>query len=180
MPSRPSTPNTVVRGGPDDAKMAARDAMRQERASAEAARQAAFVPRNPAQGLTAAQRLAQQAAADAQKAQGIADTQQYRTGMREAFEAAKGLMPNEKTDPAAYEAARANMDNWRATQKAPIGTMRDAIRADQPVTAPTVEAYDPSRTYAPREDFKKGGKVVSASKRADGIAQRGKTKGRMV
>jgi len=28
--------------------------------------------------------------------------------------------------------------------------------------------------------YKKGGKVVSASKRADGIAQRGKTKGRML
>ena len=28
--------------------------------------------------------------------------------------------------------------------------------------------------------FKKGGKVSSASKRADGIAQKGKTKGRMV
>jgi hypothetical protein len=28
--------------------------------------------------------------------------------------------------------------------------------------------------------FKKGGKVVSASKRGDGIAQRGKTRGRMV
>ena len=31
-----------------------------------------------------------------------------------------------------------------------------------------------------REGMKKGGKVSSASKRADGIAQRGKTKGRMV
>lgn len=30
------------------------------------------------------------------------------------------------------------------------------------------------------ETFKKGGKVSSASSRADGIAQRGKTKGRMV
>ena len=29
-------------------------------------------------------------------------------------------------------------------------------------------------------DFKRGGKVSSASKRADGCAQRGKTKGRMV
>jgi len=28
--------------------------------------------------------------------------------------------------------------------------------------------------------MKKGGKVGSASKRADGIAQRGKTKGRMI
>jgi hypothetical protein len=30
------------------------------------------------------------------------------------------------------------------------------------------------------DSYKKGGKVSSASKRADGIAQRGKTKGRMV
>ena len=29
-------------------------------------------------------------------------------------------------------------------------------------------------------EYKKGGKVGSASKRADGIAQRGKTKGRMI
>ena len=33
--------------------------------------------------------------------------------------------------------------------------------------------------YAGPNEFKKGGKVSSASKRADGIAQRGKTKGRM-
>lgn len=159
MPIRSNAPSTTVRGGPDAAKMAARDAMRQERSAAEAARQAAFVPRNPAQGLTAAQRAAQQAASDAQKAQGIADTQQYRTGMREAFDAAKTVMPDKKADPAAYEAARTNMDNWRATQKAPIGTMRDAIRAGQPVTAPAVEAYDPTRTYAASQDFKKGGAV---------------------
>ena len=31
-----------------------------------------------------------------------------------------------------------------------------------------------------RKDMKKGGKVSSASSRADGIAQKGKTKGRMV
>lgn len=30
------------------------------------------------------------------------------------------------------------------------------------------------------DSYKKGGKISSASKRADGIAQRGKTKGRMV
>jgi hypothetical protein len=33
---------------------------------------------------------------------------------------------------------------------------------------------------SPMPGMKKGGKVSSASKRADGIAQRGKTKGRMV
>lgn len=31
-----------------------------------------------------------------------------------------------------------------------------------------------------KRGFKKGGRVGSASKRADGIAQRGKTKGRMI
>ena len=36
----------------------------------------------------------------------------------------------------------------------------------------------PAAPVAPA--FKKGGKVVSASKRGDGIAQRGKTRGRMV
>lgn len=40
------------------------------------------------------------------------------------------------------------------------------------------EALGPSVKVMP--EFKKGGKVSSASKRADGCAQRGKTKGRMV
>ena len=35
-------------------------------------------------------------------------------------------------------------------------------------------------TYKPAREMKKGGKVSSASKRADGIARRGKTKGRIV
>ena len=37
-----------------------------------------------------------------------------------------------------------------------------------------------SAGVAYNKEFKKGGKVSSASTRADGIAQRGKTKGRMV
>jgi len=36
------------------------------------------------------------------------------------------------------------------------------------------------KTMMKREDMKKGGAVKSASSRGDGIAQRGKTKGRMV
>ena len=42
---------------------------------------------------------------------------------------------------------------------------------------------EPDKQSAPEDDrnaYKKGGKVSSASKRADGIAKRGKTKGRMV
>jgi len=38
----------------------------------------------------------------------------------------------------------------------------------------------PTGPSAPRDGFKKGGSVGSASRRADGIAQRGKTKGRMI
>ncbi len=48
------------------------------------------------------------------------------------------------------------------------------------VQLPTGQSYNPD-TYKPaRENMKKGGKVSSASKRADGIARRGKTKGRIV
>jgi hypothetical protein len=38
----------------------------------------------------------------------------------------------------------------------------------------------PKLPYKTADDFKKGGKVSSASKRADGCAIKGKTKGRMV
>lgn len=47
----------------------------------------------------------------------------------------------------------------------------------------TEMAYKPRRTEteeATSEGFKKGGKVGSASRRADGIAMRGKTRGRLV
>ena len=47
-----------------------------------------------------------------------------------------------------------------------LAKLRDAIRKQHP-------------ELAPDQGMKKGGKVVSASSRADGIAQRGKTKGRM-
>ena len=45
--------------------------------------------------------------------------------------------------------------------------------------SPRSRNYD-DRTPRMSDDYKKGGKVSSASKRADGIAQRGKTKGRMI
>jgi hypothetical protein len=49
-----------------------------------------------------------------------------------------------------------------------------AMQAAQAPQAPAPTA----RMYAPQ--MKKGGKVSSASKRADGIATKGKTRGRMV
>jgi len=48
------------------------------------------------------------------------------------------------------------------------------------IQLPTGQSYNPD-TYKPaRENMKKGGKVSSASKRADGCAVKGKTKGRFV
>jgi hypothetical protein len=47
------------------------------------------------------------------------------------------------------------------------------------ISFPTGQSYN-AETYKPaRESMKKGG-VVSASKRADGCAQRGKTRGKIV
>jgi len=56
--------------------------------------------------------------------------------------------------------------------------MFDKIRAEASEAADRDEKA--SRTNAMGDTFKKGGKVSSASRRADGIAQRGKTRGTMV
>jgi rubrerythrin len=60
--------------------------------------------------------------------------------------------------------AKAARDEMRAAR---------ALRESVPARAREGEAYE----YA---GYKKGGKVSSASKRADGCAMRGKTKGKMV
>jgi hypothetical protein len=60
--------------------------------------------------------------------------------------------------------AKAARDEMRAAR---------ALREYVPARAREGEAYE----YA---GYKKGGKVSSASKRADGCAMRGKTKGKMV
>jgi len=65
-----------------------------------------------------------------------------------------------------------------------LQTLTDARRAAGPPKAPVIPA---GKAAALQEatakrgiNFKKGGSVGSASKRADGCAQRGKTKGRML
>lgn len=57
----------------------------------------------------------------------------------------------------------------------PRRTPEPLTSTDKPGTATRYENEE-----ATSEGFKKGGKVSSASSRGDGIAQRGKTKGRMV
>ena len=51
---------------------------------------------------------------------------------------------------------------------------------NRPFNKATKEHGDKVKRLKEEAGMKKGGKVSSASKRADGIAQRGKTKGRMV
>jgi hypothetical protein len=76
-----------------------------------------------------------------------------------------------------------------------MGPMRRGVKAMTGMAAPGIEAIE-RMTRRPRRSpdemseltreigrgmgMKKGGKVSSASARADGIAQRGKTRGRMI
>jgi len=67
----------------------------------------------------------------------------------------------------------------------PLKADRTAIVAEmKPVRAEAKmaddESSEPSRTNAMGDTYKKGGAVRSASKRGDGIAQRGKTRGTLV
>ena len=59
--------------------------------------------------------------------------------------------------------------------------MAKSVKQDKRQRAMEKEVYGPKSTpVAPPKKYAKGGSVGSASKRADGIAQRGKTRGRMV
>jgi hypothetical protein len=80
-----------------------------------------------------------------------------------------------------------NVTSSEADQKARIQSVIDADRAEQ---QKMMAAQNRPQGRIMRQNavvdaggykgYKKGGKVSSASKRADGCAQRGKTKGRMV
>jgi len=55
------------------------------------------------------------------------------------------------------------------------------VKNDRSIEVPTEENMNrPKATRPGGADFKKGGSVSSASKRGDGIAMKGKTRGRMV
>ena len=63
-------------------------------------------------------------------------------------------------------------------------SMEDMVRSikqDKKQRAMEKEVYGPKAApVAPPKKYAKGGSVGTASKRADGIAQRGKTRGKMV
>lgn len=72
------------------------------------------------------------------------------------------------------EIDRETAGDMTAMNYVPRRTPKDLTEVTKPGTRTNYENED-----ATSETFKKGGKVSSASKRADGIAQRGKTRGRM-
>ena len=95
---------------------------------------------------------------------------------REENEADKAALKRYTTDPI-KRGMRAAKDYLMGTEdqnKAAAERMkaRDALNPDSPLTK-----MNKAMGYG---GYKKGGKVSSASKRADGIATKGKTKGRMV
>ena len=65
-----------------------------------------------------------------------------------------------------------------------LGTIKDVVGGGGGVLDDMRATLGSRATSQPQmelyKQFKKGGKIVSASKRADGIAKRGKTRGKMV
>ncbi len=84
----------------------------------------------------------------------------------------------EKAEKKAHEEYMSDRKNW------PLNAQRDyayTVReGNKAVKAAKEESEAKSELKRETRGMKKGGKVKSASSRADGIAQRGKTKGRMV
>lgn len=64
-------------------------------------------------------------------------------------------------------------------EKARVAYDKAMPMPDTSFPAPSAPAKPDDKKAVQAKPFAKGGKVSSASKRADGIAQRGKTKGRM-
>lgn len=68
----------------------------------------------------------------------------------------------------------------------PVGASKSSLDSAQSMSASASDFSIPNYTYKPNEGFvkeqtmKSGGKVGSASKRGDGCALKGKTRGRMV
>jgi len=71
------------------------------------------------------------------------------------------------------EVSKEDFDKANQQSDQAIGIKRDA-------TGKRIRSSQEERKRAAMSEFKHGGKVSSASARADGIAQRGKTKGKIV
>jgi hypothetical protein len=107
--------------------------------------------------------------------------------------------PNQKRGPSDYDRTVEKLDKEKAAEKAraELNKMAEETRAKKDAERPrtyTERLQDMGRLPKPTggaggdfsgmkgldKPFKAGGKVSSASKRADGCATKGKTRGRMV
>ena len=106
-------------------------------------------------------------------------TAEARAAMNAQDNADRGL--DEEGQPLQRTAGYARRDQYRESGTAAVDKMEEADRRDK-----TMAAYKPRRSSAESDSsMKRGGAVKkmasggSASSRADGIAQRGKTRGKM-
>ena len=85
----------------------------------------------------------------------------------------KYIHNNEELSKAEFDKRKAETDDAMRTIR---GSSANSNRGSKPMTLEERKA----KSFADIDGMKNGGKVSSASFRADGCAQRGKTKGRMI
>ena len=111
----------------------------------------------------------------------MADTSHLKGGAKQAVEEAQSRAAKRTATRAVGAATVGAGARYMMGEPA---SAKDSGKKSEPIEArfkekEESEAPEMATHYKP-DNFKKGGKVSSASKRADGIAQRGKTKGRML
>jgi hypothetical protein len=98
-------------------------------------------------------------------------------GLRDLLNADKGLeRKGEKTN---YPQVEPKVRNKVTPDQVSRVARAVGVMEPENIPGPTRRTSD-ENMEATSETFKRGGKVSSASKRADGIAQKGKTKGTMI
>jgi hypothetical protein len=108
-----------------------------------------------------------------------ASMQAAKQGQSVAGQAVKNARKNQTSDVEEMIKLDRMLDMRRELQAAKAKPERQAAERNA-TTREEGGAKVTSYPYAGPNEYKKGGKVASASKRADGIAQKGKTKGRMI
>ena len=78
------------------------------------------------------------------------------------------------------EISKAEFDKRKADVDSAIRNIRGSSNSSGQNSKSMTPEERKAKAFAEMDGMKKGGKVKSASSRGDGIAQRGKTKGRMV
>jgi hypothetical protein len=114
--------------------------------------------------------------------------------MAESLQDAKDAAKRKRMEQAYEDAPYHSMGTKPPVRNAPVPKTKRAQEPVAPEPMPSAmrdledekmrrrmeEAYDQAAPRSMKRGFAKGGSVSSASRRADGIAQRGKTKGKVI